>query len=402
MEDFFFDRGLDFSLLFRCWTLERILSLPVDLYNFAGSSNLKMKFRYFTLIPVLFCCTSAVLEPYLALERTPNLMDRGGIIESYFNLGYQYCEILAFLISCHGINISLRQLKRILSKRGLHRRKRPSNLEDVINSIESEIQGSGSCIGYRAMWQRLRSEHNLVVSQNTVRHALRLIDPEGVIQRKKHRLQRRQYKAKGPNYLWHIDGYDKLKPFGFCIHGCIDGYSRRILWLEVGTTNNDPRVIAKYYIDCVRKVGGTASIVRADCGTENVKVAGIQRFFRRNDTDAFSGNSSFMYGKSVSNQRIEAWWSQLRKGCTEWWINYFKDLRDSGLYCDSDIINVQCLKFCYMPVIRNELQRTARFWNSHRIRPSTNQESPPGKPDILYFLSFFDGHGRCRGLQARC
>ena len=220
---------------------------------------------------------------------------------------------------------------------------------------------------------RLRTDHKLVVSQNTLRQALKLIAPNCVTWRRKHRLQRRHYKARGPNHLWHLDGYDKLKPFGFCIHRCIDGYSRRIMWLEVGTTNNDPRVIAKYYIDCVRQVGGTPSIVRADRGNENVKVAGIQRFLRRNDKDSFSGNSSFMYGKSVSNQRIEAWWSQLRKGCTEWWINYFKDLRDRGLYCDADIINVECLRFCFMPVIQDELQRVARLWNSHCMRPSTNQ-----------------------------
>ena len=29
---------------------------------------------------------------------------------------------------------------------------------------------------------------------------------------------------KGPNYIWHADGYDKLKPFGITIHGCIDGW----------------------------------------------------------------------------------------------------------------------------------------------------------------------------------
>ena len=28
----------------------------------------------------------------------------------------------------------------------------------------------------------------------------------------------------GPNYIWHMDGYDKLKPFGIAVHGCIDGY----------------------------------------------------------------------------------------------------------------------------------------------------------------------------------
>ena len=38
-----------------------------------------------------------------------------------------------------------------------------------------------------------------------------------------------------------MGGYDKLEPFGFCIHGAIDEYSRRrVLWLEVASTNNEP------------------------------------------------------------------------------------------------------------------------------------------------------------------
>ncbi len=27
----------------------------------------------------------------------------------------------------------------------------------------------------------------------------------------------------GPNFVWHLDGYDKLSQYGLCIHGCIDG-----------------------------------------------------------------------------------------------------------------------------------------------------------------------------------
>ena len=30
-----------------------------------------------------------------------------------------------------------------------------------------------------------------------------------------------------------MDGNDKLKPYGISIHGCIDGYSRKVLWLQV-------------------------------------------------------------------------------------------------------------------------------------------------------------------------
>ena len=33
----------------------------------------------------------------------------------------------------------------------------------------------------------------------------------------------------GPNHIWHLDGYDKLCPYGFAIHGCIDGYYKHIL-----------------------------------------------------------------------------------------------------------------------------------------------------------------------------
>ena len=83
----------------------------------------------------------------------------------------------------------------------------------------------------------------LVVDRETIRTILKALNPEGVLLRAAHKLQRRVYVSNGANDIWHIDGYDKLKPFGFAIHGCIDGFSRRILWLKVGSTNNNPKVI---------------------------------------------------------------------------------------------------------------------------------------------------------------
>ena len=90
------------------------------------------------------------------------------------------------------------------------------------------------------------------------------------------------------------------------------------MWLEVTSTNSDPSIVAKYLLDTIRQIKGSPSIVRADYGTENVKVAGIQRFLRRNGRDSFAGINSFVYGKSESNQRIDAWWGQLRKNSTDW------------------------------------------------------------------------------------
>ena len=56
-------------------------------------------------------------------------------------------------------------------------------------------------------------EHKLTVSKQFVRNALRIMDPEGVGRRSRHRLQTRQYHEKGPNFIWHLDEYDKLKPY---------------------------------------------------------------------------------------------------------------------------------------------------------------------------------------------
>lgn len=112
-----------------------------------------------------------------------------------------------------------------------------------------------SLIWYRQMHQRLRTDYGLVADRETVRTILKTLHPDGVERRSKRKLKRRKYHSKGPNNIWQIDGYDKLKPFGFCIHGAIDGYSRRILWLEVGSSNNNPLIVRKYFLDCVVQVG---------------------------------------------------------------------------------------------------------------------------------------------------
>ena len=172
----------------------------------------------------------------------------------------------------------------------------------------------------------------MVVSRETVRHTLKLLDPDGVERRTQHKLKRRAHSAKGPSSICLLDGYDKLKPFGLYIHGAIDGYSRRILWLEVGPSKNNHRIVARYFLDCVKQLGGVPRTIRGDRGTENVNIATMQSFLLRNGTDSMAGEKSFLYGRSVSNQRIEAWWSLPRNNDTDWWINFFKDLRDVGLY----------------------------------------------------------------------
>ena len=92
--------------------------------------------------------------------------------------------------------------------------------ERARDRIIEMINGPASSGGYRSVWHSLEME-GLRIPCVVAQDLLKELDPDGVKARKAHRLKRRVYRNPGPNYSWHIDGYDKLKPWGFPIHGAI-------------------------------------------------------------------------------------------------------------------------------------------------------------------------------------
>ena len=222
------------------------------------------------------------------------------LISNYFKANLSYSEILYLLERDQGWTVSLRHLHRILRKCDLNRRTNKTPLNSVIDFVRGQLVGSHSLNGYRYMHLKARMS-GLVVDKDTIRLILKALDPEGVSLRSAHKLKRRLYISSGPNQTWHVDGYDKLKPYGFAVHGCIDGFSRKILWLKVSSTNNDPRVIASYFIDYLTAAKIRPKTIRADRGTENVYICGMQRYFSRNQ-EHFA--NSFRFGSSTGNQRI--------------------------------------------------------------------------------------------------
>ena len=60
-----------------------------------------------------------------------------------------------------------------------------------------------------------------------------------------------------------------------------------------------------------------------------------------------TSNCSFLFAKSIANQRVEAWWSYLRKVFLQRWINYFKELIDEGLFYPSDEVDQECLIYIF-------------------------------------------------------
>ena len=89
---------------------------------------------------------------------------------------------------------------------------------------------------------------------------------------------------------------DKLKPFvSMELLTALVATSCGWRWV---TQNNNPRTIASYFSDCIKQVGGVPWRCRSDAGTENVHVAAMQRFFRRN------ANNNFLV-KRVSSMDVQ-------------------------------------------------------------------------------------------------
>lgn len=242
----------------------------------------------------------------------------------YFSLGLNHKEILDSLAHFNDVVISMKTLRRVLSSVNLHRRKYYSDILDVSLFIIDETSKSNGLHGYKFVHLKCIQE-GFIVKQETVRLLLQIIDPEGVVHRKKRRIRRRVYYNKGPNFCWHVDSYDKLKPYGIGINGAIDGFSRVIIWLKAFNTSSDPSVVSSYFISAVKDKGGCPRRIRVDLGTENGHMCQMQNAMRWDHADCFA-RRSVIFGSSNHNQIIECWWAFLRSHMTQFWMNLFHDL----------------------------------------------------------------------------
>jgi hypothetical protein len=96
--------------------------------------------------------------------------------------------------------------------------------------------------------------------------------------------------------------------WGFVTHGCIDGYSRLITYLECGLSN-ESAIVLNLFAGAINAYG-LPSRVRSDHGYENLHVAFIMNILRG------CQRGSHVTGQSVHNQRIERLWRDVHKEVT--------------------------------------------------------------------------------------
>ncbi|XP_061188002.1 uncharacterized protein LOC133196071 [Saccostrea echinata] len=90
----------------------------------------------------------------------------------------------------------------------------------------------------------------------------------------------------------------------------------------------------------------------------------------------------------MSNQRIERWWRTLREMGISFWIDLFKDMEDQGMFSSANNEHIECLRFCFMKIIQQELDQIKTEWNNHYIRAQRRYDDDgnlPGKPEMMFF-----------------
>ena len=109
----------------------------------------------------------------------------------------KYKDICSVISTHHNRRPTPNMLKQICKLEGLTRRRNVT--EDQLYDITvNELGTSLHTIGYRQMTENICIKYNINVSKEDVRKAVKIVNPEGVEERKRNSIKRRLYRAKGP------------------------------------------------------------------------------------------------------------------------------------------------------------------------------------------------------------
>ncbi|XP_078363116.1 uncharacterized protein LOC144647223 isoform X1 [Oculina patagonica] len=196
------------------------------------------------------------------------------------------------------------------------------------------------------------------------------------------------------------DGHDKLcgyqkSMFPLCIYGGLDTYSGRVNFLRVWTSNNNPKVIGRFYFEYLFESRVLPETLRIDRGTETDVMATIHCFLREKQGDLEKSTDAVLYGPSTQN-KIERWWRELLERMERYFKDQLKSLVECGEYDASDQTDRDLLAYVYIPVIQKELDVFRKcVWNNHRSRKQRGKELPSGVPEHIYHFPEQYGGQKC-------
>ena len=148
-------------------------------------------------------------------------------------------------------------------------------------------------------------------------------------------------------------------------HGCVDGYSRSIIYLECLNNNRASSVLSLFQQGV--SDFGLPSRVRSDHGRENIEVA---RFMLNNRG---VNRGSMIMGRSVHNQRIERLWAELNRVVSYYFSDLFTFMENEGILDSLCDIHLFCLHYIYLPRVRRGVREFRSQWNNHGLSTQGSQ-----------------------------
>ena len=192
--------------------------------------------------------------------------------------------------------------------------------ESTLSQLIDELQ-KGVIAGYgRGLLYAHFQELGVQVSRDRLFAIYRTLVPDAVDRRTRNMQRHRgEYIVPGPNFVWSIDAYLKLSPYGIEVYAAIDAYSRYIVWIYIGISARTAISVLRQYLDTIEVLGQHPRFVRSDHGGETVLLASAHHQLQQIAQPDLEFRDCYMYGTSTANQRIESWWNQLSKGLLFRW-----------------------------------------------------------------------------------
>uniref|UniRef100_A0A6Q2XMV9 Resolvase HTH domain-containing protein n=1 Tax=Esox lucius TaxID=8010 RepID=A0A6Q2XMV9_ESOLU len=211
-----------------------------------------------------------------------------------------------------------------MSVRSLYSTMTDDALDNEVRDIKSRLPHAGyqivkGCLeaeGHHVQWTRLKA-------------SMHRVDTEGILSR--------MTSMGCPHFLQHIDNNHKLIRYNMVIFGGIDGYLRKIMYLNAGS-NNTANTALQFFLDGVRRFGWPYNLI-----------------------DPWG---TFL----CSNCRIERLWRDIWTGVTHIYYDVLHSLEEDGSLDISDNLHLFCAQYTFLPRLKADLAKFSAGWNDHPIR----------------------------------
>ena len=182
-------------------------------------------------------------------------------------------------------------------------------------------------VGKEMLYIRLRQQ-GWIISRDAAFQVYRSVFPETVLSRRSQVYARRGgWTVPGPDFIWSMDSYAKLRDFGIEIYAAIDAYSRYIVFAFVGLSAFTQRSTVQQFVDTIDRYRYVPLRGRSDHGREAEAIAAVLFYLSRSRriTDdhgnerPLAPKDTWAFVKSTINVKIESWWSRMSKACILFW-----------------------------------------------------------------------------------